>query len=314
MKTSANKTAGSGEKRITCFNVLENQCIWMKAGVINYRICDNAFDCHTCGFNKAMRKAMKIAPEADIATEAPKWVEHLIRRFDGANRPCRHALTGRIDAPKICPHNYECYHCEFDQMLDEMDMIDDLHTPAYMSVSGFNLAVDYYYHMGHGWTRFEHGGRVRIGFDDFVTRVFGRMTEIELPPLGAKVVQDQVGLTFGRGELGAAVMSPVTGVVLAVNHTAKAHPEVIEEDPYQHGWLFIVKPEMPKRNLKRLYFGKESYRWMELESRKLMGMMGPEYESLAATGGSLEKDIFGTCGQLRWERLVSEFLHTARKP
>jgi len=52
----------------------------------------------------------------------PGWVEHLKTHFRGAERPCRHALTGRIDAPKICPLSYECFHCAVDQMMDEYDL------------------------------------------------------------------------------------------------------------------------------------------------------------------------------------------------
>ena len=175
------------------------------------------------------------------------------------------------------------------------------------------LAAGYYYHMGHSWVRFEHGGNVRVGFDDFFCRIFGRMSMLELPPIGAGLVQDQVGWTFGRGLNRAAVLSPVSGKVLAVNHPSREHTEIINEDPYGHGWLFIVRPDMPKRNLKRLYFGRESLRWLETENRKLFRMMGPEYEALAATGGSLTKDIFGACKQLQWDGLVSNFLHTTRR-
>ncbi|MBI9086264.1 MAG: hypothetical protein JEZ11_21875 [Desulfobacterales bacterium] len=42
--------------------------------------------------------------------------------FQGIFRLCTHASTGRIQAPKICIHNYECYHCQFDQILDDMDI------------------------------------------------------------------------------------------------------------------------------------------------------------------------------------------------
>lgn len=307
------KKNGSKKKRVTCFNVIENRCIWMKAGVINYRICDNGYDCHTCGFSKAMREAMKIDPDVESDQVAPKWVEYLISRYDGANRPCRHALTGRIEAPKICPHNYECYHCEFDQMLDYMDMVDDLGAPGITTVSGYKAAADYYYHTGHSWARFEHGGRIRIGFDDFLCRVFGQISAIDLPPVGAKLLQDKVGWTFSRDDHRAAVLSPVTGRVLAVNHPARRHPELINEDPYRNGWLFIVQPDMPKRNLRSLYFGKESFNWLEAENQKLLRMMGPEYEALAATGGSPVNDIFGACEELEWDALVNRFLHTTRR-
>jgi hypothetical protein len=127
------------------------------------------------------------------------------------------------------------------------------------------------------------------------------------------VQQDRVGWAFGRSDHRAAVLSPVTGTVLAVNHPAREHPQIVNEDPYGSGWLFIVEPEVPKRNLKRLFFGKESLQWMEQENRKLLGLMGPPYEGLAATGGSVVRDIFGTITHLRWDTLASRFLHTTRK-
>jgi len=63
-----------------------------------------------------------------------------------------------------------------------------------------------------------------------------------------------------------------------------------------------------------LFFGKESLQWMDQENRKLLGLMGPPYEGLAATGGSIVRDIFGSVNDLRWETLATEFLHTSRKP
>ncbi|WP_419661735.1 putative glycine cleavage system H protein [Desulfosarcina variabilis str. Montpellier] len=303
----------SPKKRVVGFNILEDRCIWMKAGVVNYRICDNAFDCNACTFNKAIRKAMNIDPAADSRTVAPKWVDYLIERYDGANRPCRHALTGRISAPKICSNNYECYHCAFDQMLDETELAVDLKTPACHEVAGYKIADDYYYHMGHSWARFEHGGRVRIGLDDFAACVFGHLNRVDLPPLGAEVQQDRVGWSFKRGDHQAGVLSPVTGTVLAVNHPAREHPQLVNEDPYGSGWLFIVEPDLPKRNLKRLFFGREAVQWIDQENRQLMHLMGPPYENLAATGGSVVRDIFGTIETLEWNALASRFLHTTRK-
>ena len=37
-------------------------------------------------------------------------------------RFCTHLLEGRIDVPKRCTRNYECYHCGFDQWLDALDV------------------------------------------------------------------------------------------------------------------------------------------------------------------------------------------------
>ena len=39
----------------------------------------------------------------------------------GSSRICLHVLTGRVDVPKVCTRQFECYHCGFDQLLDDMD-------------------------------------------------------------------------------------------------------------------------------------------------------------------------------------------------
>jgi glycine cleavage system H lipoate-binding protein len=315
MKKNVDSTGKKARKVVHGFKVLENECIWMKAGVVNYRRCDNGFDCNGCPFDAAMRKAMGVEESTPSKQAAPRWVDYLQQKYYGASRPCRHALTGRIDAPKICTMNYECFHCAFDQMLDEMDLAHEIEPPDLISVSGYRMARGYYYHMGHSWSRFEHGGRTRIGMDQFSTKVFGPATSVDLPDLGEDVQQHKVGWAFYRDSHEAGVLSPVSGTVLAVNHAAREHPEIVHQDPYNNGWLVIVEPAMPKRNVKGLYFGQESVQWMENESQRLLSLMGPEYEDMAATGAEPVSDLFGNYPELDWPMLVETFLHTkVKKP
>ena len=39
-----------------------------------------------------------------------------------ALQPCYHVLSQRIGVFKHCILNYECYHCDYDQWLDEIDL------------------------------------------------------------------------------------------------------------------------------------------------------------------------------------------------
>jgi len=314
MKTKNSVRQKPVAKRVIGFQVLEEECIWMKAGVVNFRMCDNAYDCYSCPFDQGMRNTMGLKAQEGARKADPAWVDYLRKQYHGASRPCRHALTGRIDAPKICPHNYECYHCAYDQMLDEMDLAQTLEALHYKRISGYRMAEGYYYHMGHTWARFEHGGSVRIGFDEFLVKLFGAMKALTLPPPGANLKQHEVGWAFRRNGHEAAVLSPVTGTVLATNHKAMDHPDIANMDPYQAGWLLMVEPRLPKGNLKGLYFGSESYKWMEMENQNLMSLLGPEYGQLAATGGEVINDIYGTLlagsVDLGWDRLVKTFLRT----
>ena len=312
MKTTTNKKMHMDKKRIQMVDVKEEQCIWMKAGIVNFRKCDNAYDCNTCPFDKAMRRAMSIEDKQKSEKFISGWATQLKNKYHGVSLPCRHLLTGRIQEPKTCILNYECGHCAYDQMLDEYDLVSEMAGPEYTSASGYRLAKGYYYHAGHTWVRFEHGGQVRVGFDDFMVRLFGVANTLTLPPLGMKLVQNKTGWTFGRNGHEAAVLAPVTGTVLAVNHKVGDHPEIVHTDPYNEGWQMIIGPDMPKRNVRGLYYGEESFYWMQEESQRLMGLLGEEYQDLAATGGEPVSDVFGTLKQIGWDVLVREFLGSAR--
>ena len=88
---------------------------------------------------------------------------------------------------------------------------------------------------------------------------------------------------------------------------------MIQGRPYEEGWLFLLDPANLKIDLKRLYFGRESLQWIEKENQNLLGLLGPEYEQLAATGAEAIDDIFGHFPDIDWGRLVGSFLYTAEK-
>jgi glycine cleavage system H lipoate-binding protein len=193
-----------------------------------------------------------------------------------------------------------------------MDLVKDPDAPVYRRVAGYRMADGYYYHMGHNWLRFEHGGRIRVGLDDFALRLFGSPESIELPPLGEHLKQNKVGWAFGRTGHRAAVLAPASGTVLAVNHKARSHPDAVLLDPYQEGWLMILEPSFPKRDLKGLYYGDESDRWMEKEVQSLLKFVGADYEQMAATGAEPLSDVFGTLPGMDWDELTRTFLRTER--
>ena len=69
---------------------------------------------------------------------------------------------------------------------------------------------------------------------------------------------------------------------------------------------------VPQQELKGLYFEKENFSWIEHEVQKLMGLIGAEYEQLAATGGEPIDNVFGKFPHLAWDDLVKTFLGTEK--
>ncbi len=187
-----------------------------------------------------------------------------------------------------------------------------LEFPKYVSVSGYRVADDYYYHLGHTWVHLEPGGRVKIGVDDFICKVLGPAGSFGLPARGDTLGQGHAGWLWKRDGRQADVLSPLTGKVFLINRNVIKNPGVVHDDPYGDGWLFVMEPITPINalNLDILISGNKSMKWMEHEFQELLKLMGPKYEKLAATGGELVSDLFGRFPEIGWERLVKTFLRT----
>lgn len=300
MKTGADKK----KRSVRVFSAKENQCIWMKAGVVNFKLCENAYDCSNCPFDKAMSRAMAQKPEETVS-----W-RQAMRKKPAKDMECRHMLSGRVQY-HFCSNGYRCNACELDQQLDEADLAAASGAVHTRKTSGFTMADGYYYHRGHSWARIEHGGFVRIGMDEFTLKLLGRPTEFRLPKLGSHLEQTGVGWDFKKEDKSAAMLSPIKGVVVATNHKVLKEPETTGRDPYGQGWLLVVDPQGLKQNLKNLLYEQEAAAWMNAEVQRLEGMVVNHYGiPLAATGGEIVDDISANLPDLKWEELVHEFLLT----
>ena len=98
---------------------------------------------------------------------------------------------------------------------------------------------DLKYSTEHEWARLENDGLV-VGITDYAQESLGEIVYVELPDEGSKVSQ---GEAFGVVESTKAVSdlyAPVSGTVEEVNDTLLDNPELINEDPYEDGWLIRI--------------------------------------------------------------------------
>lgn len=308
MKTGKNET--KGRMRPIVFDMTSNQCVWSSAGVIGPSPCINAFNCLSCPVDKKMQamvinKGIAKGPACDRHLPIS---EKVVKSY--TERKCRHMLSGRVSY-KYCIHNYDCATCAYHQLVEDETTSLSVTRADHAYAGGFSLAGKYYYHRGHAWARIEYGGRVRIGMDDFAMRLVGKLNTFNLPELGATIVQGKPEIGISRGDLKAETLSPIDGIVVAVNPIVFEDAGMANKDPYGDGWLMIVEPVKLRINLKNLISGEESTAWIEDESSRLASLMAGETSyKLAATGGRAVEDIYGQIPEIGWDKLVKEFLLT----
>jgi glycine cleavage system H protein len=111
-------------------------------------------------------------------------------------------------------------------------------------IDELNLPDDIRYAEDHEWARLK-GNKVTVGLDDYAQDQLGDIVFVELP---------RVGDTFKKGEEFTTVESvkavcecylPVGGEIIAVNSKLEESPELMNESPYDKGWMVEVNPADP---------------------------------------------------------------------
>lgn len=105
-----------------------------------------------------------------------------------------------------------------------------------------------YYTKEHEWVRVE-GDKCRVGVTDYAQNSLHEIVYVDLPKVGAKVVQMQSLGTVESVKAVADVYSPISGEVLEVNDALSDAPELVNKTPYGDGWITVISPEDLKKEL-----------------------------------------------------------------
>ncbi len=175
-------------------------------------------------------------------------------------------------------------------------------------VSGFQVPENVRYHGGHTWALSESRDLVRIGMDDFASKLVGKIDSIALPQRGRWVRQGQKIWTIFRDGKSVDMVSPIEGTVTDVNDAVIANPDLAHKDPYGEGWLLTVLAPDAKINFRNLLGGALARMWTEesaLRLRKRMPMAMAA--ALAQDGGVAVDDITAHLPEVDWAAITKEF-------
>jgi glycine cleavage system H protein len=97
------------------------------------------------------------------------------------------------------------------------------------------------YSKEHEWAIDEGDGTIRIGITEFAEHELGDVIYVELPKVGTAVKQNAQMGEIESVKAVSDLFSPVTGEIVEINSAVKDKPELVNEAPYEAGWLVKVK-------------------------------------------------------------------------
>lgn len=172
---------------------------------------------------------------------------------------------------------------------------------------GFQIPQGYCFHPGHTWSLKEGADNARIGIDTFAANLMGKIDEVKVVGENRWVRQGQKVMTIRSGKDSFDLVSPVEGVITAINRDVVDDPTLAARDPYQKGWIALVKSPDLATNQKNLVQDTMVAPWLQNNVTRLNSMVAQLAPTMAADGGVPMAGLLARVEPDVRQKLIKEF-------
>ena len=99
------------------------------------------------------------------------------------------------------------------------------------------------YTKDHEWMLVKDDGKVRIGITDHAQDALSDVVFVELPEIGSKFSEGDAMAVAESVKAASDIYAPVSGEIVEVNDKLEESPELINESPYDLGWIVVMIPD-----------------------------------------------------------------------
>jgi glycine cleavage system H lipoate-binding protein len=188
----------------------ERYCVWMDAGMVDYKLCNFYFRCDECAFDVQIRTRKTASHRNESHPELSPSVHH-DKKVDSS-----------FSAEEYCA----------------MTLKNVLRT-----VDRQALPDDRFYSSNHTWAKEDGSGMVVLGFDHFIGAMLGAGHSIafSVPPTPVRANEPYAWIVANGETL--AVRSPISGTIVENNPALIDRAWAIHTDPYGQGWIARIRPD-----------------------------------------------------------------------
>ncbi len=86
-----------------------------------------------------------------------------------------------------------------------------------------------------------------VGITEFAQDQLGDIVSIELPQVSSSFKQNDVMIIIDSVKASSDIYCPVDGEIIEINEKLLEHPELINQSPYEEGWIVKIKPTNPEQ-------------------------------------------------------------------
>ena len=101
----------------------------------------------------------------------------------------------------------------------------------------------------HEWLKVQEDGQARVGITDYAQDSLSDVVFVELPEVGEQFTRGDVMAVAESVKAASDIYAPISGKIVSINEKLEESPELVNESPYDFGWMVLIEPEGEVRDL-----------------------------------------------------------------
>ena len=168
----------------------------------------------------------------------------------------------------------------------------------------------------HTWAYLEKSGLAKVGLDDLLVHITGEVKFSRILESGERIRKgDFLAEIVQKGKL-LKVYSPISGEIIETNSILLNKPELLNEDPYQKGWMYKIKPMSWVADTHSYFLAEDASLWAKQELERFkdflaqsLGKYSPDPSAvILQDGGELRDQPLSELPNEVWQDFQQDFL------
>jgi glycine cleavage system H lipoate-binding protein/ABC-type phosphate transport system substrate-binding protein len=172
----------------------------------------------------------------------------------------------------------------------------------------------------HTWAFMEQDGNVRVGIDDFLQHITGKLTRIKMREEGEIVRKGELIMTIIQEGKHLNIYAPISGTIIAQNVSLLTDTAIINSSPFFKGWVYQIEPKNWLREVQFMFMGEKYTEWLKDEFIRLKDFIAAivrtnnlVYEHVVLQdGGELTDNVLAEMDPKVWEDFQTQFIDSSR--
>lgn len=156
-----------------------------------------------------------------------------------------------------------------------------------LSLNSIKIPQGLFFSKYHTWTHLEKSGTAKVGLDDLLLHFTGEVKFSNLKNPGNFINKGELLADIDQQGKLLQIYSPISGRVVKTNKRLYERPEVINEDPYEKGWIYTIQPSEWIAETGSYYLAGEAIEWSKRELERFRDFMAESVKKYSSESSML---------------------------